>query len=125
MNNYYNAKLLEHSRELRNHGVSRAERFLWKALLSRKQTGFGFKRQRSLHYFIVDFFCGELQLIVEIDGSSHLQKAEYDAWRQREIEALGYTILRFSEGEVMQNYAYVEMQILHAIHVLDEEKRNG
>src|SRR5687768_3028215 len=97
-NNFYNPNLKEYARELRTETVSRAEKILWKAILSGKQTGQRFLRQRPIDHFIVDFFCPDLRLIIEIDGNSHYHKPDYDAWRQERLEKLGYHFLRFSEG---------------------------
>lgn len=99
MNNYYNPQLRNYAVNLRIAPVSKAEKYIWKALLSRKQTGFGFKRQRPIDRFIADFFCADLKLIIEIDGSSHIGKEAYDAYRQQRLENLGYTVIRFREGE--------------------------
>jgi very-short-patch-repair endonuclease len=119
-NNYYNKNLKEFARELRTETVSKAEKFLWKAVLSRKQTGERFLRQRSIDKFIVDFFAPELGLIIEIDGSSHFVKGEYDFYRQRRLESLGYVFLRFKEGEVIQNVALVKERIDYAILCLKQ-----
>jgi very-short-patch-repair endonuclease len=106
-NNYYNPKLKEFARELRTESVSRAEKYLWKNVLSRNQQGVKFKRQRPISRFIVDFFAQEIALIIEIDGNSHLNKGEYDRMRQDKLEELGYTIIRFSEGDVIYNLGNV------------------
>ena len=117
-NNHYNKKLKEYARELRTETVSRAEKIIWKALLSRKQTGYKFKRQRPIDNFIVDFFCPELKLIIEIDGNSHFHKPEYDSYRQEKFIALGYEILRFNEGAVIHQLDDVSKQIDYAINVI-------
>ena len=67
-NNHYNKNLKEFQRELRTTRVSRAEKQLWKAVLSRNQTGERFLKQRPIDNFIVDFFAPEIGLIIEIDG---------------------------------------------------------
>ena len=119
-NNYYNKNLKEFARELRTQTVSKAEKFIWKAVLSRKQTGERFLRQRPIDQFIVDFFTPELGLIIEIDGSSHKNKADYDFYRQQKLESLGYVFLRFSEGEVIQNIETVKERVDYAIFCLKE-----
>ncbi len=118
MNNYYNPQLRNYAVNLRTASVSKAEKYLWKALLSRKQTGFGFKRQRPIDLFIADFFCADLKLIIEIDGSSHIGKEAYDAYRQQRLEKLGYTVIRFREGEVMRDFNTVHGHISRVIEVL-------
>jgi very-short-patch-repair endonuclease len=119
-NSHYNKNLREFAVELRTETVSKSEKYLWKAL-KQKQQGVGFKRQRPISYFIVDFFSDEIGLIIEIDGNSHFSKPEYDRKRQDRLESLGYTILRFSEGEVWNNRDEVLVKIQHAIHCLKEQ----
>jgi very-short-patch-repair endonuclease len=115
---YYNKQLREFARELRTETVSRGEKYLWKAVLSRNQLGVKFKRQRPIDRFIVDFFAHEIRLIVEIDGNSHINKGEYDAYRQKKLESLGYTFQRFSEGDVMNNIHEVHVQLSNVVEVL-------
>lgn len=108
-NNHYNKNLREFAWELRNETVSRAEKYLWKHALSRNQQGVKFKRQRPVLHFIVDFLAQEIGLIIEIDGNSHSNKGDYDRMRQNKLEHLGYTMIRFSEGDVItqiQNVIY-------------------
>jgi very-short-patch-repair endonuclease len=119
-NNHYNPNLKEFARELRTCSVSRAEKRIWKALLSRKQMNIRFLRQRPIDNFIVDFFAPEIGLIIEIDGNSHYRKPEYDKFRQEKLEKLGYTFLRFSEGDVMYRLDDVFIQIEHGIKCLRE-----
>jgi very-short-patch-repair endonuclease len=121
-NNYYNSNLKEFAQELRTETVSRAEKHLWKHVLSRNQQGVKFKRQRPISHFIVDFFAQEIGLIIEIDGNSHLDKGDYDKIRQDKLGALGYTIIRSSDGNVINNLGDVITQIQHVIYCLREEK---
>jgi very-short-patch-repair endonuclease len=122
-NNHYNPNLKEYARELRSETVSKAEKRIWKALLSRKQMeGYRFLRQRPIDRFIVDFFCPELMLIVEIDGNSHFHKPEYDRYRQDKLEALGYTVVRFTEGLVIQNLNSVHEQLSYVVFCLRQGK---
>jgi very-short-patch-repair endonuclease len=80
--------------------------------------GVKFKRQRPILNFIVDFFCAEIKLIIEIDGNSHVNKADYDRYRQDKLESLGFTILRFNEGEILNNFDEVVIAIRHVIESL-------
>ena len=121
-NNFYNKKLREYAHELRTESQSKAEKFLWKAALSRNQMGVKFKRQRPVLYYIVDFFCQDLMLVIEIDGSSHISKGEYDERRQMQLERIGCTFLRFQEGEVLNQLEKVHEQISHAIYCLKKDK---
>ena len=83
--------------------------------MSGGQSGVKFKRQRPINNFIVDFFSQEIGLIIEIDGSSHLAQGDEDKTRQNEIESIGYTFLRFSEGETLNHIDDVKTRIVHAV----------
>ena len=122
LNHHYNKNLKEFARELRTQSVSKAEKRIWKALLSKEQTGERFLRQRPINSFIVDFFCPILGLIIEIDGSSHLNKGKYDFYREEKLKSLGYEIIRFSEGEVLNQLDDVAEKIRHVIYCLKERK---
>ena len=75
-------------------------------------------RQRPIDKFIVDFFCPALKLIIEIDGNSHFQKPEYDFYRQERLKSLGFEIVRYTEGEVLQNLESVHASLMHVVHCL-------
>lgn len=118
MNNHYNKRLRENAQELRKETVSRAEKYIWKALLSRNRQGVKFKRQRPILHYIVDFFSQEIGLIIEIDGNSHYHRPEYDAKRQKTLEGLGYKFLRFKEGQVLNDLEEVAEKVQYAIFCL-------
>ena len=65
--------------------------------------GYLFNRQRPILDFIVDFFCPKLNLVIEIDGWSHIGEKQYDKKRQKKIEYLGITFLRFDDHDVKTN----------------------
>ena len=120
--NNYNKNLKELSRKLRTESRSSAEKMIWKRLLSRGQSGIKFKRQRPITNYIVDFFSQQIGLVIEIDGSSHSANGEQDRNRQDELERIGYSILRFTEGEVLNDFESTKEQILHCIYSLTEEE---
>lgn len=121
-NNNYNPKLKEFARELRSSSISNAEKFIWKAALSRRQLGVSFKRQRPILNYIVDFFCSELNLIIEIDGNSHCFKAKEDRIRQDNLEKLGYTVVRYNEGDVLNQFDEVYEELVHIVECLKENR---
>ena len=83
------------SRELRTFGT-KGEAVLWKKILrARMMSGYQFNRQFIIENYIVDFICRRLNLIIEIDDSSHLTKGSEDYKRQLRLEELGFTVLRF------------------------------
>lgn len=76
---------------------------LWQQLKGRQIHGYDFHRQKPLGKYIVDFFCNELNLAIEVDGDSHFGKEGYDTKRQNELKKIGVFILRFSDMQVRYN----------------------
>ena len=77
-----------------------AEVLLWKDLKGKKVCGYDFDRQRPVGEYIVDFYCKDLRLAIEVDGQSHDFKPDKDAQRQKRLEKLGVRFLRFWDYEV-------------------------
>lgn len=87
--------------------MTKAKVKIWNDLLRRKQLfGLKFLRQRTISDYIVDFFCKEVNLIIEIDGYSHHFEEVFDkdVKRQKELEELGFTVLRFPDEEVINDF---------------------
>ena len=80
-----------------------AENALWQRLRGRQLHNVKFRRQHPIDRFVVDFYCEQHKLIVEIDGSVHQYTAEEDAIRQEYLESLGLAVLRFSNDNVFQD----------------------
>ena len=106
----YRQDLIEKARWLRKQSTP-GEIRLWNALKHRQVLGYKFRRQHPIHSFIVDFYCRELKLAIEIDGRSHDFKIEADKERQYLIEQLGVSFLRFSESDAKRNTEGVVMEI--------------
>ena len=98
----YREDLIEKARELRKKSTP-GEIELWKALKGKQILHFKFRRQRPIGNYIVDFYCADLKLAIEIDGVSHDYKIEYDQRRQTKLEEQGISFLRFSESDA-KNY---------------------
>jgi len=94
----YNPKLKELARQLRKNSTL-SEVLLWKKIKG-KAFGVEFHRQIPIEEYIVDFFCHEVKLAIEIDGSSHDQKYEYDLIRNERLANLGVNILHFKDIDV-------------------------
>ncbi len=92
-----------------------SEVLLWNQLKTRKLRGYQFSRQKPIDEHIVDFYCGKLSLVIEIDGSSHSSCPAYDSHRQARLESLGLTVLRFLDSDVRNNLASVVAIILEWI----------
>ncbi|MBX4197819.1 DUF559 domain-containing protein [Candidatus Parcubacteria bacterium] len=95
----YNHKLKEHSRELRKNSTL-AEVLLWNRLKGKQIRGYQFLRQKPIGNYILDFYCKELKLAIEVDGQIHRLKIEADTFRQGQLESFGITFLRFSNNQV-------------------------
>jgi len=98
----YNKNLKQRSRNLRNKSTL-GEILLWKRLRGRQMRGIQFNRQKPLGKFIADFYCKPLNLVIEVDGSSHEGRQEYDRDRDIELQKLGLTVLRFPDLDVRKN----------------------
>lgn len=120
MNNYYNKELRERSRAIRNHARSISERILWNAILNRGRLGVKFKRQRPIGNYIVDFFAAEILLIVEIEPHSEFEAFDYNVERQRWLEDCGYSIVRFTEKQVLDDFRSVREALLNTVSRLKD-----
>ena len=92
----------KNARELRKDSTD-AERRLWSRIRLKQLGGFRFRRQQPIGTYIVDFFCPEASLIIEIDGGQHDASAGRDALRTRWLEERGYKVVRFWNNEVLEN----------------------
>ena len=109
-------KFARHLRRVMTH----AEISLWHHLRNRVLMGYKFRRQHPMGPYIVDFACLEKKLVVELDGSQHCEAR--DAARTRNIEAMGYRVLRF-----WNNDALIQQQVMLAVifEALNETRQNG
>jgi very-short-patch-repair endonuclease len=114
----YNPKLIPLAKLLRQN-MTLGEIALWREVKARK-LGFRFSRQIPIDEFIVDFYCKDLQLAIEVDGSIHFVEGHQhkDAKRQRRLESLGVEVIRFSDLDVKNNLPWVIYQIKDKIKKL-------
>jgi very-short-patch-repair endonuclease len=120
--NLFNRKDLKTYRSsLRNRSTS-AEAVLWDILKSTNLEGRKFRRQYSIGSYIVDFCCPSEKLIIELDGHPHgeYHKILEDENRDKYIESLGFTILRFENRFVFQEPEYLKNEIRKVINKNDE-----
>ncbi|WP_418508511.1 endonuclease domain-containing protein [Corallibacter sp.] len=101
---YYNPKLKELARQLRNN-ATKSEIKLWTYLRRSQIYGYDFHRQKPIDEYIVDFFCNKLQLAIECDGYSHevLEVYEKDVKKTKRLNDLGVYVLRFSDFQIMND----------------------
>ncbi len=111
----YNPRLKEIASKLRKQGIL-SEVLLWNELKAKK-LGFDFHRQKPIDEFVVDFYCAELDLVIEIDGDSHNDKYENDQRRQKILEDFNLTVLRYYDGDVKQHLGNVVDHIKEWIKV--------
>ena len=81
------------------------EAFLWECLRERRLHGFKFRRQHPIGRYIADFFCGDVGLVVELDGVQHTtaDRVVYDRIRDEEMTLRGLSVLRIRNGELVHN----------------------
>src|SRR5690606_18524760 len=102
----YNPKLKERARELRKAG-NLPEVLFWNQVKNNQFKGFDFDRQKIIGNYIVDFYCSNCNVVIEIDGSSHDDKVEYDAERDAFLESLGLTVIHIPVNDVMKQMSSV------------------
>ena len=111
----YNPELVAFAKNLRLN-MTLGEVALWREI-NNKKLGVTFSRQIPIDRFIVDFYCKDLQLAIEVDGSIHFEEGqqEKDARRQNRLESLGVHVIRFSDLDVKNNLSWVLEEIEKAI----------
>lgn len=106
----------DHSRErsLRREQTE-SERVLWMRLRDRRLAGFKFRRQHRIGPYFADFICVAFHLVIELDGSQHLDQVDYDIARSQFPQSQGYRVLRFWNDEVLLRMDDVLDEILRAL----------
>jgi very-short-patch-repair endonuclease len=107
--------MLRHVRTLR-HDQTSPERLLWSHLRRRQVGGFKFRRQHQIGLYICDFASLDGRLIVELDGSQHVERTEYDDRGDSFLRSAGYRVLRFWNGDVQAELDAVVDTIFAALH---------
>src|ERR1700744_2923766 len=104
----YDKYLKELAKKLRNESTL-GEALFWNELKNKQMYGYDFHRQKPLLKYIADFYCHDLDLIIEIDGQYHNHREVYelDLQREKELEAYDLTIIRFTENEVKKDMVNV------------------
>jgi very-short-patch-repair endonuclease len=121
---YYNKSLKTHARRLRS-DMTKAQACLWKySLRAGQMRGFKFKRERPVLNFIADFMCQELQLIIEVDGLTHIweETIQKDKKKDLELQNAGFRVVRFTDTEVLQQMNEVYAVISDTIDLILQDR---
>ena len=112
----YNPKLKDNARSLRS-GSTDCERRLWSRLRRKQVLDVQFYRQKPIGNYIVDFYAPSVSLVVEVDGSHHLEpiQMDYDRLRTDFLESRGLRVLRFDNRQVLQELDAVLETIYRAV----------
>lgn len=117
----YHPRQIKYDRKLRDIAVSfrdaptPTEQILWQELKA-KRLGYKFRRQHPLHGYIVDFYCYELMLVIEVDGPIHDQRIEHDKNKDEILNKNGYRVMRFKNDEIIYSLRSVVEKILSYTH---------
>jgi len=103
------AEKVANAKELRRN-MTNAEKILWKELRTNK-LGWHFRRQQIIHGYIVDFYCHQKSLIIEVDGEIHQHQIEEDRQREDVLKEYGFKIIRFQNYEVERELPQVLTRI--------------
>ncbi len=96
----YNPKLKVLARNLRNDSTF-TEIMLWNYLKKKQVRGYDFDRQKPIDNYIVDFYCKDLNLAIEVDGESHYGREERDKLKDKRLKELGVSVLRFDDLDII------------------------
>ncbi len=105
MTKHYNKKNETEKRRLLRRQQTFVEKIFWMNLRNRQVMGYKFRRQYSVDHFVIDFYCSELKLAIELDGDIHNipEQKDYDQARQKYLEAFGIKFLRIKNDEFLGN----------------------
>ena len=114
----YNRDLSHRAIELRKARIL-SEALLWNELKNGKFLGLDFDRQKQIGSYFADFYCAELSLVIEVDGSSHDDKYDYDKRRDEYMQKLGLRVVRISDEGVRHR---IEMELEYIARIVQEIK---
>ncbi len=104
----------EHARALRKN-LTNAEKKLWSLLRLKQLDGYRFRRQAPIGPYIVDFFCPEARLFVEVDGGQHNTAQKYDEARTAWLASQGHHVIRFRNNDILHNPDGVLLRLREAL----------
>ena len=98
----YNPQYVKRVRALRKQQTN-TEKFFWAKIRGRQIAGFKFYRQYPIGRYILDFYCPERKIAVELDGSQHMEERKQDEIRSKYLKSQNITVVRFWDNEILQN----------------------
>ena len=122
MNKVYNKASETAKRKILRNNLPLPEVLLWQQLKNRQLEGYKFRRQYSINRYVIDFYCPNLKVAIEIDGDSHYKEdaQEYDIIRENFIKEYGVKFLRFSNEDVKNNLPQVLQRICQTCNALNK-----
>ena len=121
MTKHYNKKIEKEKRRNLRREQTYTEKIFWMQLRNRQVLGYKFRRQYSIDQFVIDFYCPELKLAIELDGNVHevSDQKEYDIERQKYLEEFGIQFIRIKNEEFLGNpnkaFGRIEKKIVSLI----------
>jgi type I restriction enzyme M protein len=94
---------------------TKTEKIVWELIRDRKFMNYKFRRQHVIEGYVVDFYCHELKLGIEIDGGIHIKRKDYDKLRQEAIESEGITLIRIKNRDILNCKRSVLVKLKEAI----------
>jgi len=116
----YDPDLKDFAKQMRNNSTKGEIKF-WCEVLRKQKSGYQFYRQKILLNYIVDFYCAKLKLVIEIDGTSHLEKTEYDKNKDKDLHSLGLKVVRYNDLDVLNNFELIEKDFYKTIKEREQE----
>ena len=106
--------IIKLAQEMRRN-LTPCEKILWDELKEKKINGTKFRRQHPIHRYILDFYCHEKKLAIEVDGSIHKIKSDEDEFRDKYLESIGIKTVRVSNEEIIEDINKVLFKIIAAL----------
>jgi len=116
----YNSKLTTNARQNRKN-TTNSELLIWNMVLRKKRLGYKFIRQKPFGNYILDFYCAKLFLGVEIDGSTHEAKGDYDYYRDKYFKSKNLKIIHYSNNQVEKYLENIFLDLQNKIKIREKE----
>ena len=118
----YNKTLTQKARENRKNPTPAEKKLWYEALSNKRLSNLKFIRQKPLDEYIVDFYCAELMLAIEIDGDTHAGQEQYDKRRTENLNKYGVEVIRYTNAEVLNNLEGVYQDLCECISAIKSAK---